>query len=57
VTVRLRPKLITVVRDEAGAEVLGSATAVVDQDETWTFSRQLGSRDPTWLLIATDAGE
>jgi predicted lipid-binding transport protein (Tim44 family) len=54
VTVRLRPKLITVVRDAAGAEVSGSATAVVDADETWVFARQLGSRDPNWLLIATD---
>lgn len=56
VTVRFQPKLISVVRDATGAVVDGSPDQVVDVAETWTFSRQLGSRDPNWLLVATEAG-
>jgi predicted lipid-binding transport protein (Tim44 family) len=56
VTVRFAPKLITAVRNPAGEVVDGSADTVVDVTETWTFSRQLGARDPNWLLVATEAG-
>jgi predicted lipid-binding transport protein (Tim44 family) len=35
----------------------GSADTVLDVSETWTFSRQLGSRDPNWLLVATEAAD
>ncbi len=56
VTVRFQPKLISAVRDASGAVVDGSAEQVVDVAETWTFSRQLGARDPNWLLVATEAG-
>ncbi len=56
VTVKFSPKLISVVRSKAGEVVDGSAEAVVDVTETWTFSRQLGSRDPTWTLVATESG-
>ena len=30
--------------------------AVVEVPDVWTFSRQLGSRDPNWQLVATEAG-
>jgi predicted lipid-binding transport protein (Tim44 family) len=56
ITVRFSPKLISVVKNSAGEVVDGSADTVVDVTETWTFSRQLGSRDPNWLLVATEAG-
>lgn len=56
ITMRFWPKLISAVRDSSGAVVDGSADAVVDVMETWTFSRQLGARDPNWLLVATEAG-
>lgn len=55
VTVRFSPKLISTVKDSSGKIVEGAET-VVDVSETWTFSRQLGSRDPTWVLVATEAG-
>ena len=32
---------------------IGSADPIVSTD-VWTFSRHIGSRDPNWLLIATD---
>jgi predicted lipid-binding transport protein (Tim44 family) len=55
ITVKFSPKLISCVRDKAGKVVDGSAETVVDLSETWTFSRQLGSRDPAWTLVATEA--
>jgi predicted lipid-binding transport protein (Tim44 family) len=55
VTVRFAPKLISTVKDASG-KIIEGADTVVDVSETWTFSRQLGSRDPNWLLVATEAG-
>ena len=56
VTMRFQPKLISAVRDAGGAIIDGSPDTVVDVSETWTFSRPLGTRDPNWLLVATEAG-
>jgi predicted lipid-binding transport protein (Tim44 family) len=56
VTVRFSPKLINATRDKSGKVIEGSAESVVDVSETWTFSRQLGARDPAWTLVATEAG-
>lgn len=55
ITVRFSPKLISTVKD-SGGKIVDGADAVVDISETWTFSRQLGSRDPNWLLVATEDG-
>jgi predicted lipid-binding transport protein (Tim44 family) len=30
---------------------------VADVTDVWTFARTLGSRDPNWLLVATEAGQ
>jgi predicted lipid-binding transport protein (Tim44 family) len=57
VTVRFLSKLITATRDAAGAVVDGSADAVVDVTDVWTFARALGTRDPNWQLVATEAGQ
>jgi len=57
VVVRFLSKLITATRDAAGKVVDGSPEAVVDVTDVWTFARQLGSRDPNWLLVATEAGQ
>jgi len=42
-------------RDAQGTVVDGSADAVSEVNDIWTFSRQLGSRDPNWLLVATES--
>lgn len=55
ITMRFASKLITATRDGAGVVVDGDATAVADVTDVWTFSRQLGSRDPSWTLVATEA--
>jgi predicted lipid-binding transport protein (Tim44 family) len=55
ITMRFASKLITATRDAAGKVVDGDAAAVADVTDIWTFSRQLGNRDPGWLLVATEA--
>jgi predicted lipid-binding transport protein (Tim44 family) len=57
VVVRFLSKLITATRDAAGTVVDGSPETVVDVTDVWTFARTLGSRDPNWLLVATEAGQ
>lgn len=55
ITVRLVGELTSVVRDKGGDIVEGSPTAVKRQKDTWIFAREMGSNDPNWLLVATDA--
>jgi predicted lipid-binding transport protein (Tim44 family) len=57
IVVRFLSKLITATRDAGGVVVDGSPEAVVDVTDVWTFARTLGSRDPNWLLVATEAGQ
>lgn len=57
ITVRIVSELISVTRSSAGDVVEGSADQVVDVTDVWTFARSLGSRDPNWLLVATEAGQ
>lgn len=57
VTVRFLSKLITATRNAAGEVVEGSADAIVDVTDIWTFARTLGTRDPNWQLVATEAGQ
>lgn len=52
--VRFASKLVSATHDASGAVVEGSSTQVVDHLDVWTFSRQLGARDPNWLLTATE---
>jgi len=56
-TVKIVSELITVTRDGEGNVVDGSPEAVVDVTDVWTFARTLGSGDPTWHLVATEAGQ
>lgn len=57
ITVRIVSELISVTRSAAGDVVEGSADQVVDVTDVWTFARTLGSRDPNWQLVATEAGQ
>ena len=57
VTVRFLSKLITATRDGQGRVVDGSPDTVVDVTDVWSFARTLGSRDPNWQLVATEAGQ
>lgn len=57
VTVRFLSKLITATRDAQGAVVEGNPDVIVDVTDVWTFARTLGTRDPNWQLVATEAGQ
>ncbi len=53
VAVRFAAKLASATLDKSGAAVEGSANDVADHLDIWTFTRDVGSRDPNWLLAAT----
>jgi predicted lipid-binding transport protein (Tim44 family) len=55
ISVRFVGELTSVVRDRGGDIVEGSPTAVKKQKDVWTFARVMGSNDPNWKLVATDA--
>ena len=57
VTVRFVSQLITATRNAQGAVVDGSPDQVVEVTDVWTFARPIGSRDPNWQLVATEAGQ
>jgi predicted lipid-binding transport protein (Tim44 family) len=55
ITMRFVGELTSVVRDKDGKIIEGSPTAVKRQKDTWVFARTMGSDDPNWLLVSTDA--
>lgn len=54
-TIRFVSQLISATRNRNGEVVEGSADRVTDVTDIWTFARDVGSRDPNWKLIATEA--
>lgn len=56
VTVHFLSHLITATRNAQGQVIDGSAETVVEVPDVWTFARTLGTRDPNWQLVATEAG-
>jgi predicted lipid-binding transport protein (Tim44 family) len=54
--VRFVSELISATRNKAGEVVDGSPERVSEVTDIWTFARELGSSDPNWKLIATEAG-
>ncbi|MFS4581643.1 Tim44/TimA family putative adaptor protein [Phaeobacter sp. C3_T13_0] len=55
ITMRFVSELTSVVRDRGGDIIEGDANAVKRQKDTWVFGRTMGSSDPNWHLVATDA--
>ncbi len=55
ITMRFVGEMTSVVRDAEGKIVEGSPTEIKRQRDTWVFAREMGSSDPNWTLIATDA--
>jgi len=53
ITVRFVGELVTSVRDADNRVVEGDPNEVRRQTDTWTFSREMGSTDPNWLLTGT----
>ena len=52
-TVRFVGELITAVRDAENRVVEGDPNEIRRQSDRWTFSREMGSTDPNWLLTGT----
>ncbi len=46
--------IATVTRDKDGVVVAGSLDDAVESRDVWTFTRQVNSSDPGWLLDETD---
>jgi predicted lipid-binding transport protein (Tim44 family) len=57
ITVRFVSKLISATRDRDGTVIDGNAERVTDVTDVWTFARDVGSRDPNWKVVATEAGQ
>ena len=48
--------IASVIRDKEGTVVAGSLDDAIESRDVWTFSRQVDSADPDWLLDETDEG-
>jgi len=56
VTVRFATQFVSSTIDPDGTVVEGDAKQVRDVVDIWTFDRDTKSRDPNWILVATDGG-
>jgi len=48
--------IASVTRDRDGHVIAGSLDDAIESRDVWTFSRNVSSPDPDWLLDETDAG-
>ena len=55
VAVKFVAELTSAVRNSDGEIVEGSTTEIKRQKDTWAFARKMGTDDPNWLLVSTDA--
>lgn len=53
VTVKIVTEQVNALKDAAGEIVEGDPANVVKVTDVWTFCRNMKSRDPNWLLVAT----
>jgi predicted lipid-binding transport protein (Tim44 family) len=54
-TIRFVAEMTSAVRNKDGEIVEGSVKDIKRQKDTWSFARTMGSDDPNWLLVSTDA--
>ena len=55
VAVRLVSDQINITRDRDGKVISGDPSAVTAVTDLWTFQRDTRSRDPNWMLVATES--
>jgi predicted lipid-binding transport protein (Tim44 family) len=55
VTVKFVSRQINVTRASDGSIVEGDPQRAVEKTDFWTFSRDIGSTDPNWVLIGTSS--
>jgi predicted lipid-binding transport protein (Tim44 family) len=56
ITVSFVADVASVTRDASGAVVAGSLDDAIETRDVWTFSRDLTSRNPDWVVDETDEG-
>ncbi|MET0179235.1 MAG: Tim44/TimA family putative adaptor protein [Novosphingobium sp.] len=56
VRVRFTADIASVTRNADGQVIAGSLDDAIESRDAWTFSRDVTSRDPDWLLDETDEG-
>lgn len=56
IAVSFTADIATVTRDKDGNVIAGSLDDAVESRDVWTFSRNVQSSDPAWLLDETDVG-
>jgi predicted lipid-binding transport protein (Tim44 family) len=56
ITVHVRAEIIAVTKDRDGKVVDGNTSDAVEVNDKWTFARDTRSRDPNWMLVATQPG-
>jgi len=57
ITVSLTCEIISATYDKEGGLIDGDEGEVVEVHDRWTFTRDISSGDPNWLLSATDEDE
>jgi predicted lipid-binding transport protein (Tim44 family) len=55
IIVRFTAELTSAVKNAAGEVIEGSASEVKRQKDTWAFAHDMGSENPNWMLVSTDA--
>ncbi|GAB5374016.1 MAG: Tim44/TimA family putative adaptor protein [Acuticoccus sp.] len=55
VTVRIDSQMITATYDKSGELITGDPNKVADVVDVWTFERDVTSKDPNWMLVATES--
>ena len=55
VSVKFVSQQINVTKDQEGRIIDGDPSEVANITDIWTFARQVKSRDPNWVLTATDS--
>lgn len=56
ITVRFTADIAAVTRDKNGNVIAGSLDDAIESHDIWTFSRDVNSSGPAWLLDETDEG-
>jgi predicted lipid-binding transport protein (Tim44 family) len=56
ITIRFRADIAAVTRDAEGHVIAGSLNDAIEAIDIWSFSRNVASSDPDWLLDETDQG-
>jgi predicted lipid-binding transport protein (Tim44 family) len=55
VTVKFVSQQINLTKDQEGRVVDGDPSEVANITDVWTFARPVKSRDPNWVLVATES--